>query len=183
MKCSAFIATSLDGFVARQDGSIDWLMQANEYVPNGEDGGYRAFISNVDVIVMGRYSYEKVLSFESWPYTLPVIVISSQKQVIPEHLTNTVSFYTGTPKQLVTDLSEKGFNHLYIDGGLTIQSFLNEGLIDELIITVIPTLIGQGKRLFGELQHDIQLELIGCREIASSFVQMHYKVKKHGGRK
>lgn len=79
MKCSVFIATSLDGFIARNDGDIDWLMKANQLVPPGEDGGYHAFIANIDVIIMGRYSYEKVLSFESWPYTLPVIVLSHQK--------------------------------------------------------------------------------------------------------
>ncbi len=178
MKCSVFIATSLDGFIARPDGVIDWLMQANKSVPKGEDGGYHAFISNVDAIVMGRHSYEKILSFESWPYTLPVIVMSSQKLLIPDHLKNSVSSYTGTPKQVITHLAQKGFNHLYIDGGLTIQAFLNAGLINELIITVIPTLIGQGKPLFGELQADIQLELIDCRKIASSFVQMHYKINE-----
>lgn len=76
-KCSVFIATSLDGFISRDDGSIDWLMQANTLVPPGEDGGYKSFISTVDGLIMGRNSYEKVLSFDEWPYgNLPVVVLN-----------------------------------------------------------------------------------------------------------
>ena len=131
MKCSVFIAVSLDGFIARSDGSIDWLMQANESVPTDEDGGYHDFIANIDCIIMGRYSYEKVLSFETWPYTLPVIVMSQQNLTIPKHLKGQVSHSSDTPKQLTESLSNEGFNRFYIDGGITIQTFLKEDLIND----------------------------------------------------
>lgn len=178
MKCSVFIAMSLDGFIAREDGSIDWLMKANQLVSPSEDGGYKHFISDVDVIVMGRYSYEKVLSFEPWPYALPVLVLSHQTIHVPESLKSKVQRISESPHALVERLSKAGMNHLYIDGGLTIQTFLNEGCIDELIITVVPVLIGQGKRLFGELKEDIELQLIESKNIGECFVQLCYKVKK-----
>lgn len=124
-KCSVFIATSLDGFIARDDGSIDWLMKANSLVPPGEDGGYKEFISTVDGLVMGRHSFEKVLSFESWPYgDLPIVVMSSQPIEIPDHLKNNVSTSSETPADLVKRLTKQGFKHLYIDGGITIQNFI-----------------------------------------------------------
>lgn len=179
MKCSVFIAMSLDGFIARENGSLDWLMKANQLVPAGEDGGYQHFISDVDAIVMGRNSYEKVLSFEPWPYTLPVMVLSHHPIEIPMALQSTVQHVCESPRALVQRLSVLGMRHLYIDGGVTIQNFLNEHCIDELIVTVVPILIGKGKRLFGELNEDIELQLIESRDIGSCFVQMHYKVKKH----
>lgn len=181
MKCSVFIAMSLDGFIARSDGNIDWLIKANELAPKGEDGGYHAFIAGIDVIVMGRYSYEKVLSFESWPYTLPVIVLSHREINVPAHLVDKVSFSSESPKSLVSRLSKAGLKNLYIDGGVTIQQFLNEQCIDDLIITIIPTLIGQGKRLFGKLKQDIDLQLVNLKNISGCFVQMHYKVSNHHG--
>lgn len=179
MKCSVFIAMSLDGFIAREDGSIDWLMKANQLVSPDEDGGYKHFISDVDGIVMGRHSYEKVLSFEPWPYSLPVFVLSHQSIKVPESLRSKVQCIAESPIVLIDRLSKAGMSHLYIDGGLTIQTFLNEGCIDELTITVVPVLIGQGKRLFGELKEDIELQLIESRNIGECFVQLRYKVKKH----
>ncbi len=170
---------SLDGFIAREDGSIDWLMKANQLVSPDEDGGYKHFISDVDAIVMGRHSYEKVLSFEPWPYALPVLVLSHETIHVPESLKSKVQRISESPHALVERLSKAGMNHLYIDGGLTIQTFLNEDCIDELIITVVPVLIGQGKRLFGALKEDIELRLIESREIGACFVQLRYKVKKH----
>ena len=121
-KCSVFIATSLDGYISRDDGSIDWLMKANTLAPSGEDGGYKLFISTVDGLVMGRKSYEKVLSFNEWPYgDLPVVVMSSETVLIPERLQTCVSVSSETPIDLVQRLSKQGAKHLYIDGGVTIQ--------------------------------------------------------------
>lgn len=179
MKCSVFIAMSLDGFIAREDGSIDWLMKANQLVSPDEDGGYKHFISDVDAIVMGRHAYEKVLSFDPWPYSLPVLVLSHQFIKVPESLRSKVQCISESPSVLIDRLSKAGMNHLYIDGGLTIQTFLNEDCIDELTITVVPVLIGQGKRLFGELKEDIELQLLESRNIGECFVQLRYKVKKH----
>lgn len=175
-KCSVFIATSLDGFIARENGAIDWLMKANELAPEGEDGGYHAFIAGIDAIVMGRYSFEMVKTFQPWPYKLPVIVLSQQKIDIPEPLKNKVSHSSETPVDLKRRLSNQGMKHLYIDGGITIQRFLRAGCINELIITVIPILLGQGRRLFGELAQDIHLQLIESRILSGNFVQMHYRI-------
>ena len=150
-KCSVFIATSLDGFISRSNGSIDWLNEASAPVPEGEDSGYGEFMSSVDALVMGRNTFEQILSFDGdWPYrTTPVIVLSRQLKSLPVDVPDTVSLSADVPKRLLQRLSRQGLNHLYIDGGLTIQSFLAAGLIDEITITIIPILIGAGKPLFG----------------------------------
>lgn len=175
-KCSVFIATSLDGFIARRDGSIDWLMKANSLAKPGEDCGYKAFIATVDCLVMGRCSFESILSFPEWPYkNLPVVVLSSEPIEIPEHLKAKVSASSENPSELVRILAEKGFNHLYIDGGITIQRFLDHGLIHELTITVIPVLLGTGRSLFGPLQQDISLKHIKTQSFDGGFVQIKYE--------
>ncbi|KTD41567.1 dihydrofolate reductase and methyltransferase [Legionella parisiensis] len=177
IKCSVFIATSIDGFISRNDGSIDWLMKANSLVPEGEDGGYKSFISSVDGLVMGRNSFEQVLSFDEWPYgELPVVVLSSDPMDIPKHLQKYVSSSSATPSALVQRLAKKGMKHLYVDGGITIQKFIIENLIDELTITLIPILLGSGRSLFGPQKHDIELELLETKNIGCSIVQLKYRI-------
>ncbi|MBA2655436.1 MAG: dihydrofolate reductase [Tatlockia sp.] len=176
-KCSVFIATSLDGFIAREDGAIDWLMKANALAPPDEDGGYQVFISTVDALIMGRHSFEKVLSFEPWPYgELPVVVMSSQPLKIPNHLKNSVSTSSETPTELVKRLTSGGFKHLYIDGGITIQNFIDDNLINELTITIIPVLLGSGRSLFGTFAHDIELKQLATQTFSGGFVQVKYKI-------
>ena len=176
-KCSVFIATSLDRFISRDDGSIDWLMKANTLVPPGEDGGYKSFISTVDGLIMGRNSYEKVLSFDEWPYgNLPVVVLSSQTITIPEQLRPCVSSSAETATALVQRLSKQGTKHLYIDGGITIQGFLANNLINEMTITLVPVLLGSGRSLFGSLQQDIELQHLATRTIDGGFVQIKYRI-------
>jgi dihydrofolate reductase len=177
-QCSVFIATSLDGFIARNDGSIDWLMKANTLAPAGEDCGYKSFFSKVDAIIMGRHSFEKVLSFDPWPYgEKPVIVLSSQGLDIPDYLKATVTHSTETPRDLVTRLTSQNYKQLYIDGGVTIQTFLAEQLINELTITLVPVLLGSGRRLFGQLPEDIELNLIASYTLTCGFVQVKYQLK------
>ncbi len=177
IKCSVFIATSLDGFISRNDGSIDWLMKANALATPGEDCGYKDFIASVDCLVMGRNSYEKVLSFDEWPYgNLPVVVMTSKTLNIPEHLSDFVSTSNETPLELVERLAGQGFTHLYIDGGLTIQGFIAHNLIDEMTITLIPVLIGNGRPLFGPLNHDIELHHLSTQSYAGGFVQVKYQI-------
>ena len=174
MKTSVFIATSIDGFIAREKGSIDWLSGGRK---SGEDYGYKEFINSVDAIVMGRNTYEQVLSFPSWPYgKKPVVVLSTQKVNIPENILKTVSSMNAAPKEVVRQLSEQGYKHLYIDGGKTIQGFLKEGLIQQLIITMVPILIGNGIPLFGSLSHDIQLQHLATRQFDDGLVQCRYQV-------
>ena len=176
---SVFVATSLDGFIARVGGELDWLDAQNAIVPEGEDCGYNAFIESVDSLIMGRKTYEKVLSFGQWPYgDKPVIVLSHNKIEIPDRLAPTVSHSSESPKALYERFKQEGVQRLYIDGGITIQQFLMEGFIDEIAITVIPIILGSGIPLFGQLEKEIQLKHIKTKTYDFGFVQSTYKVLK-----
>ena len=178
-KVSVYIATSLDGFIARKNGEIDWLDAASATIPEGEDCGFRTFMDTVDVLIMGRKTYEKVLSFGEWPYgNTPVIVLSRTPIVFPNNLLNTVTHSSEKPSALYGRLSNEGAKHLYIDGGITIQRFLAEGLIDEITITLIPVILGEGISLFGSLEDDIRLSPLGTKFYEFGFVQLHYAVVK-----
>lgn len=178
MKCSVYIATSADGFIAKPDGDIEWLLRP-EYADAAKVGlVYSEFISTVDAIVMGRHSYEKVLTFDEWYYEgTEVIVLTSQNLTVPEKLTGKVRFESGSPSDIVAKLAKEGKNHLYIDGGITIQRFLEEKLIGELTITVIPILLGKGIPLFGNTGTEQPLELIGVSTSPNGTVQKRYRVK------
>jgi len=179
MKASVYIATSLDGFIARRDGSIDWLNEANGIVPEGEDCGFMAFMDSVDTLVMGRKTYEQVLSFGQWPYGgTPVVVLSRNVIEIPSHLPDTVSFSAESPAALLDRLAAHGVKHVYIDGGSTIQSFLAESLIDEITITIIPVVLGDGIPLFAPMKKDITLTHLRTTAYEFGFVQSTYSVNK-----
>jgi dihydrofolate reductase len=180
IKSSVFIATSLDGFIARSDGSIDWLNEANAVVPDGEDCGYYEFISSVDVLVMGRNTFEQVLSFGDWPYGEKKVVVLSEKGVdIPDKIQSTVSASSEDPRSLVKLLESAGAKHLYIDGGKTIRSFLAADLINEIIITTIPVLLGAGLPLFGPLNKDIKLKHLSTKTYPFGFIQNRYSIEKN----
>lgn len=149
--CSSFIAVSLDGCIARADGSLDWLDHANQNVQTGEDCGYAAYMAPIKAIVMGRGTFEKVLSFPEWPYAeLPVYVLSRTLQALPETAPDSVRLHAGDLSGLMTEAAARGLERLYIDGGRTVQSFLAAGLLQEITVTMIPALIGGGLRLFAE---------------------------------
>jgi len=174
---SVFIATSLDGFIARENGELDWLDEANATVPEGEDCGYRDFMGSIDALIMGRHTYEKVLSFGPWPYgATPVIVLSHQPIEFPADFPDCVSHSSETPQELCDRLSTDGATHLYVDGGITIQRFLQADLIDELTVTVIPVILGAGIPLFGPLEDDIPLSHCRTRTFDCGFVQTKYRV-------
>lgn len=176
MKASVNIATSLDGFIARENGELDWLPSGGSG-EGSEDYGYKAFVDTVDVLVMGRNTYEKVLTFDSWPYgKKPVVVLSHRPLDIPKSIAQSVESMSCTPAELISRLAARGAKHLYIDGGKTIQGFLNAGLIQRLIITRIPVLIGSGISLFGPLQRDIKLRHIETRSFSAGLVQSEYEV-------
>jgi dihydrofolate reductase len=170
-----FIATSLDGYIARPDGDIGWLLQRDD--PD-EDHGYTAFIADKDAIVMGRGSYEKVLGFEPWPYDRPVLVLSKQLAgtPVPEKLQGKLRFSDLSPREAMRELEEQGVRRVYVDGGQVVQSFLREGLISDMVVTTVPVLIGAGRPLFGELPADIDLELLASRGFPSGLVQSTYRV-------
>ncbi|MCA9061504.1 MAG: dihydrofolate reductase [Planctomycetaceae bacterium] len=178
-KVSVFIATSLDGYIARTNGDIDWLDAANATVPNGEDCGYGALMQSVDALVMGRNSYEKVRSFGFWPYgDTPVVVMSSKPIAFPDDLPNTLQQSSESPQELCKRLSGDGVGHIYVDGGNTIQRFLAAGLVHEITITVIPVILGHGIPLFGPTTSDVPLTLVGVRTYEFGFVQLKYTVRQ-----
>ena len=148
MPNKVFIATSLDGFIAQADGDIGFL---DLYPPQEEDMGYADFMSSIDALVMGRKTFEKVISFGiDWPYQKPVFVWSQSLQQLPENLPKNVSLISGKAVSIHQKMNDLGFHNLYIDGGQTIQSFLQANLIDELTITTVPVLLGDGIPLFGK---------------------------------
>ncbi len=171
MKASVFIATSLDGFIAREDGGLDWLPE------DPEPHGYDEFIATVDAIVMGRKTFEIVLAFGSWPFgEKPVIVLSSNPSEIAAPEGTVCEAMNGTPPEIVERLAERGYKHLYIDGGVTVQGFLGAGLIQRLIVTRIPVLLGSGIPLFGHVSHDVRLKHVATRSYPSGIVQSEYVI-------
>ncbi|PFG24699.1 dihydrofolate reductase [Pseudomonas lurida] len=177
IRCSVFIAASIDGFIARPNGDIEWL-HLPEYETAKLNGvTYERFIATVDALVMGRKTLEKILSFPEWPYEgTPVIALSHQPLQIPAHLEGKVEVMAGDVTSLVATLAERGMKHLYIDGGQTIQAFLEAGLVNELIITRIPVLLGQGIPLFSQIGRQLELRHIGTHESDNGFVQSRYQV-------
>jgi len=179
VKSSVFIGTSLDGFIARTDGSIDWLNEASSIMPNGEDCGYADFMESVDVLVMGRNTFEQVLTFGEWHYgDKKVVVLSRKGVVIPDKIKNTVSTSSEHLNILVEKLASEGAKQLYIDGGKTIQSFLVAGLINEITITTIPIILGAGLPLFGPIKKDINLKHLSTIAYPFGFVQSKYCIEK-----
>ncbi|MGH7499806.1 MAG: dihydrofolate reductase family protein [Gemmatimonadales bacterium] len=172
MKASVFIATSLDGFIARQDGALDWLPAGG-----GEPHGYTEFMATVDALVIGRKTYETVLSFDAWPYgSKPVVVLSTtlSEPTAPDGAVCEVM--AATPQEVVARLTRRGMKHLYIDGGVTVTGFLEAGLIQRVIITRIPVLLGGGIPLFGALSRDIRFQHVATRSFPSGMVQSEYVV-------
>jgi dihydrofolate reductase len=171
-----FIATSIDGFIARQDGNIAWLENAPTA---GENHGFENFMDSVDGLVMGRHTYEQVLAFDQWPYRKPVVVLSrslSQDRV-PTIISGKVHVSADTPEALMESLSRRGWKRVYVDGGQVIQSFLTAGLIEDLIITRIPVLLGSGRPLFRPLPNDIWLDHVETTAFPSGLVQSKYRVR------
>lgn len=174
MRTSVFIATSLDGYIAREDGGIDWLH--GDGSEDDEDHGFGAFFSSVDALVMGRNTYELVRTFDQWPYgAKQVIVLTTRPITIPEPIAGTVESMSGPPREVLERLAARGAEHLYIDGGRTIQGFLAEALIQRIIITRVPVLIGRGIPLFGPVPYDIHLRHVATRAFPSGLVQSEYQ--------
>ena len=170
MRCSVFIATSLDGFIARPDGALDWLPAGG-----GEPHGYDEFIATVDAIVIGRKTFDTVLSFETWPYgRKPVVVLSRTLSTVTVPEGAVCERMEGSPREIVGRLAARGMEHLYVDGGVTVQAFLREGLIQRMTITRIPVLLGSGIPLFGPLAADVRFEHIARRSFPSGMVQSEY---------
>lgn len=172
-----FIAVSLDGYIAREDGDIAWLLARDD---PSEDHGYPAFIQNIDGIVMGRGTFEKVLDFEPWPYPQPIVVLSKTLKTtdLPERLRGKVRILSRDPKAAMAQLDKEGWKRVYIDGGQVIQAFLRENLIQDMVITTVPVLLGGGRSLFGTLSSDISLAHVETKTFPSGLVQSKYRLLK-----
>jgi dihydrofolate reductase len=171
VKASVFIGTSLDGFIARPDGALDFLPPGG-----GEPHGYEEFMATVDALVIGRKTYETVLAFEQWPYGKKPVFVLSTRPLAPAPRDAVIEHMSGDPAEIVAKLEARGILHIYVDGGTTIQRFLQAGLIQRLIITRVPVLIGDGIPLFGSLARDVQLRPVATRQYASGLVQTEYAI-------
>jgi dihydrofolate reductase len=171
MNASTFVGVSLDGFIARLNGSFDFLPEGG-----GEPHGYDEFMASVDALIIGRNTYDVVLAFDSWPYgNKPVFVLSS-RPIAPAPAGAIVVAMSGSPADITQRLTQRGIAHAYVDGGITIQRFLQAGLIQRLVITRVPVLIGVGIPLFGTVPHDIRLEHVATHQYASGLVKSEYKL-------
>ena len=172
MKVSVFVGTSVDGFIARPNGALDFLPPGG-----GEPHGYNEFISTVDALVIGRNTFETVLAFPTWPYGDKRVVVLSRRPIdFSKVRGGVVEQMSGTPAGIVSKLAASGASHLYVDGGVTIQRFLRAGLVDRLTITHVPVLIGEGIPLFGALPGDVQLRHLRTQHYPSGLVQSEYDV-------
>lgn len=185
MKCSAYIATSADGFIARLDDGIDWLETAGKPEAGHGEGyvDFASYLATVDCLIMGRKTMELISSLnlppEQWPYgSLKIIVLSTSLKTPPENMTDKVELYSGDLGVLLKNLEGEGHRHAYVDGGTTIQAFINRGHLDEIIVTQLPILIGEGKPLFGKTEKDVHLS--GARAVVSpnDHIQIRYQVEK-----
>ncbi len=182
MKVSVYIATSLDGFIARKDGSLDWLPGSDPAAEPGADSEihaaeWAAFWGSVDALILGRKTFEQVLDFGVWPYEgTRVIVLSGTMASLPEEMAGKAEIFSGDVRALLARLSAEGHKRLYIDGGQTIQRFLRLGLVTDMTIATVPVLIGEGIALFGSIPADIALEHVRTITLPSGMVQSTYEV-------
>lgn len=167
-----YIASSLDGYIAKQDGEINWLHDNPN--PNNDDYGYADFIKNIDALVMGRNAYEKVRSFDEWPYDKKVIVLSTILKEVPNDLIGKIEFFSGSPHEVMEHCHKNGLNNLYIDGAKVIQSFLRDDLIDELIVTRLPILLGKGIPLFSSMDSPLKFKHQSTTVYDAALVKSHY---------
>lgn len=172
MKVSVFIGTSVDGFIARPNGEYDFLPEGG-----GEPHGYAEFIESVDALVIGRKTFETVRAFATWPYgKKPVVVLSTRSLDFSALREYPVEQMAGDPAEIVSNLANRSLQHIYVDGGITIQRFLSAGMIQRMIITRVPVLIGQGIPLFGPLPGDVQLQHVSTQQFASGLVKSEYRI-------
>ena len=181
MKGSVFIAVTVDGYIATRDGGVEFL---NDFQDDEESGAsFNDFMASVDAIVMGRKTFDKVISFgkEMYPYGKTPLVVwtkSPDDVLVPDYCGDTVSCTSQTPSLLMDELKAQGYSHVYVDGGTTVQSFLAAGMIQEMIITRVPILLGDGILLFGKLDDATKLEHIKTKTFPSGMVSTHYRLKQ-----
>lgn len=167
-----YIATSLDGYIARKDGNLDWLMESPN--PDNSDYGFSAFLGRIDGLLMGRNTFETVLEFDPWPYPKPVFVLSESMKKVPEGYEKKAQLVKGDLKDVIKSLNGDGISKIYVDGGKTIQSFLEQDLVDELIITRVPIILGSGIPLFADMEKEIKFRLTDTEILNEDLVKSTY---------
>lgn len=191
MKCSIFIAPSVDGYIATEDGGVHWLETAGRSVAEIDEkselmqhfnNSMPNYMQNVDCMVIGRKLMEVLSSFnlppEQWPYgNAKIIALSNTIKEAPENLKEHVKIYSGSIPSLIAKLENEGYKHAYVDGGTTITAFLNLELINEITLTLAPVLLGEGIALFGKLSRQIKLEDAEATAFPNNFIELNYSVK------
>lgn len=172
MKISAYVGTSLDGFIARKDGDFSWLSQ---FANDEAVAAYNEFMARIDAIVIGRGTFEEVLKFPAWPYERPVFVLSTALKEMPDAATGKATILSMPPREIAEHLAQGEYSNLYIDGGTVIQSFLKAGLIDELVIARVPIIIGNGIPLFGHGETDILFTHVRTVVASNGLVRSYYE--------
>jgi dihydrofolate reductase len=164
-----FIAHSVDGYIATDDDSLDWLMASGA---EGEDYGFTTFLADIDVIAMGRSTYEFIKDFTELPYGgRPVEVFTTRDPGPREGF----EFYARTPQEACANWQERGVRHVYVDGGTLISQFLEAGLVDDLTLTTVPLLLGSGKPLFHRIPTSTPLRLVDHEVFPSGMVNLRYE--------
>ena len=184
MKCSVYIATSADGYIATNEGDVSWLHSAGNPdadMSQNPDMGFYTFIASIDCMVMGRKCMDAISSFnltpEQWPYgDTKIYVLSDSIKEPPENLRGKVEMYSGDITKLINQLEDKGYQHAYVDGGTTITAFINLELINEMTITKAPVLLGEGIPLFGKVNKSIKLINSEVIAFPNDFIQVRYCV-------
>jgi dihydrofolate reductase len=172
MRTKVFIGTSLDGFIARKNGDIEWLVK---FAIPEVNSGYEEFIKSIDAVVIGRRTFETVLTFPSWPYQQKVFVLSTTMKQVPDKLKGKAAVLSMKPRELLTHLSNEGFSNVYVDGGKVIQDFLREDCIEELIIARTPALLGSGIPLFGYIESDLKFRHLRTHVYSNGLVRSYYE--------
>lgn len=172
MTTYVYIAVSLDNYIAGPGGALDWLNEIPN--PTQSDFGFAEFLRGIDAVVMGRKTFETMLGFDTWPYSIPVFVFSRSLNALPGNTDGKAELIRGQPIEVMHVLGARGFHNLYVDGGRTIQGFLEADLIDELIITRVPILLGGGVPLFGSLQREMKFRLVSTEPLNETLVKSHY---------
>jgi dihydrofolate reductase len=167
-----YIAASLDGYIATTEGGLDWLMEIPN--PEGSDYGFAEFMNKIDALVMGRNTFEKVLTFDEWVYDKPVFVLSNSLSTIPDNIAGKAEIINGELNSVIKQLNSRGYKNLYIDGGKTIQGFLDADLIDHLIVTHVSILLGDGIPLFGKLSESMKFKHEKTEVLTKDLVKNYY---------
>ena len=177
MTCYVYLGMSIDGYLSGPDGALDWL----EYVPvpEGDDLGFGDFMAGIDLVVMGRRTFDTLIGFDvGWHYGVPGMILSRTLQTVPEAFADQVQLAAGSPAEIIELAANQGFHNLYIDGGDTVRRFLDADLIDEMILSQIPVLLGGGAPLFGPLVARLDFELVGHELLAGQILKQHLRRRR-----